>query len=193
MSRLRHAATALGLLAPACAPATAHRGSAPGTTAAPAPQPGTDRRPDDVEPPPASSVPATTTTEEPTTTAYLVTIPTVPPTTTTVRPRPLPTTTLPENRYDELDDDEWAGRERILACIRSHEGAYGTETGNGFHGAYQFLQTTWDGAAARAGLPEWVGRRAGDAPAHVQDDVAWQLYTELGFGPWPPAMRYCRG
>ncbi len=114
-------------------------------------------------------------------------MPTTPRTTTTFA------VLQPERADEDLSDDDWAGRERILACIRSYEGGYGTETGNGHHGAYQFVQSTWDGAVARAGYPQWVGRRAGDAPAHVQDDAAWQLYLEQGFGPWPPASRYCRG
>lgn len=121
--RLRHAATALGLLAPACAPTAPHRGRTAPTTAAPAPQPGTpDSRPDDVEPAPASSVPA------PTTTAYVVTVPTDPPTTTTVRPRPLPTTTLPEA---ETDEDEWTARDATTARVSWYGAESGAYTANG--------------------------------------------------------------
>jgi hypothetical protein len=132
--------------------------------------------------------PTTTTTPAPVTT---VTIAGLPPTTTARRTTT--TFTVPERTDEDVSDETWAERERILACIRSYEGGYATATGNGHWGAYQFVQSTWDGAAARAGHRAWVGRRASDAPAHVQDDVAWQLYTELGFQPWPPATRYCRG
>jgi hypothetical protein len=125
------------------------------------------------------------------TTTVTVTVPaTVARSTTTTTLAPF---VVPERVDEDLTDAEWAGRERILACIRSFEGDYGTATGNGHWGAYQFVQSTWDGAAARAGYPQWVGRRASDAPPHVQDDVAWQLYTERGYQPWPPATRYCRG
>lgn len=101
--------------------------------------------------------------------------------------------TLPEDA-PPVDDDEWWDRERILGCIRDHEqGAdgYATETGNGYSSAYQFDQPTFDGAAERAGYPEWVGRRASQAPPHVQDDIAWQLYRERGLQPWPTPQAMC--
>lgn len=81
-----------------------------------------------------------------------------------------------------------------LACIRSYEqgaAGYQTNTGNGHFGAYQFAQSTWDGAVARAGYPEWSGRRASDAPPHVQDAAAAQLLSERGLQPWPTPNRLC--
>lgn len=193
----RHALAALGLIAPSCSPAPAHRASAPQTPAASVPlsdAPG-GAGPGAGEGPfaPSSPGPASTTTEAPVT--VTITAPPVAPATTrraTTTTVAVPAFVLPE-AAGNLTDDEWADRERILACIRSYEGDYGTETGNGHHGAYQFVQSTWDGVVGRAGYPQWVGRRAGDAPAHVQDDAAWLLYTEQSFGPWPPASRYCRG
>ncbi len=191
------AGAAVGLPVSGCsAPApTAHRADRTDQTAVTAPTVAPDSRPgsDDASDTSTTGPAPTTTTEAPTTTAHVVTVPTDPPTTIVVRPRPLPVTTLPERVLDDLDDEAWTDRERILACIRSHEGAYATNTGNGYFGAYQFLQGTWDSAAAKAGYPQWVGRRASDAPAHVQDDVAWGLYLRENFGPWPPASRYCRG
>ena len=77
-----------------------------------------------------------------------------------------------------------------LACIRSHEqGAdgYATETGNGYSGGYQFSASTYRGAVARAGYPEWAERPASEAPAYVQDAAAAQLLSERGLAPWPPA------
>lgn len=38
------------------------------------------------------------------------------------------------------------------ACIRSHEGAWTSATGNGYYGAYQFLLSTWQSVGGR-GLP----------------------------------------
>lgn len=76
-----------------------------------------------------------------------------------------------------------------LGCIRSYEGDYGTETGNGYSGAYQFDQPTWDGAARRAGYPEWAGRRPSSAPPAVQDAVAAQLLAERGLQPWGKRAR----
>ena len=68
-----------------------------------------------------------------------------------------------------------------LACIRSVEqgaAGYATETGNGYHGAYQMDQGTWRGAAERAGYPEWADRPASEAPPHVQDAAAAQLLID---------------
>ena len=46
-------------------------------------------------------------------------------------------------------------------------------------GAYQFLDTTWQGMDAAAGYA-----RAIDAPESVQDAAAIELYTEQGTTPW---------
>lgn len=91
--------------------------------------------------------------------------------------------------------------EVTLACIRSYEQndnpakgptGYASNTGNGHYGAYQFNQSTWDGAVARAGYPEWSGRRASEAPPEVQDAAAAQLLSERGLQPWPTPNRRCR-
>lgn len=84
------------------------------------------------------------------------------------------------------------GRAAPLACIRSHEsdtsGGYRAVSPNGlWFGAYQFDLTTWRGAVARAGHPEWVDVRPDRAPAEVQDAAARQLFAERGLQPWPPA------
>ncbi len=67
--------------------------------------------------------------------------------------------------------------------IESH-GQYDINSGNGYYGAWQFAQGTWDGAVARAGHPEWSGRPASDAPPAIQDAAAYQLYSERGNAPW---------
>lgn len=72
----------------------------------------------------------------------------------------------------------------ILACIRSYEGAYTSNTGNGYYGAYQYDQPTWNSNAGPAGYPEWYGRRAHEAPPGIQDAVAWFTYQARGLQPW---------
>lgn len=61
---------------------------------------------------------------------------------------------------------------------------YATNTGNGYYGAYQFNQNTWEGAVSRAGHPEYAGTTANNAPPEVQDAAAAQLYAERGNQPW---------
>lgn len=112
------------------------------------------------------------------------TVPTVPPVgapSTTSRPVATVTPTVAP-----------AGVSDTLACIRSYEGSYTSNTGNGHYGAYQFNQSTWDGAVARAGYPEWSGRRASDAPPAIQDAAAAQLLSERGLSPWPTPNRRCQ-
>jgi len=68
--------------------------------------------------------------------------------------------------------------------IESH-GNYGAVSPGGkYRGAWQFDQSTWDGAVARAGYPEWSGHDPATAPPGVQDAAARQLYTERGNQPW---------
>lgn len=64
-----------------------------------------------------------------------------------------------------------------LARLRSCEGGYTTNTGNGYYGAYQFDRQTWGGYGGFA--------VASDAPAAVQDEKAWQTYQRRGWQPWP--------
>ncbi len=66
-----------------------------------------------------------------------------------------------------------------LASIRQCEsgGNYGTNTGNGFYGAYQFTQQTWNGLGY-GGVPS-------DASPAVQDQAAAQLLAQSGSSPWP--------
>ena len=64
-----------------------------------------------------------------------------------------------------------------LARLRSCEGNYKSNTGNGYYGAYQFDKRTW----GKYGGYEL----ASDAPADVQDEKAWQTYKARGWQPWP--------
>lgn len=68
-----------------------------------------------------------------------------------------------------------------LARLRSCEGGYTTNTGNGYYGAYQYDISTWAnyGGYANASL----------APPAVQDEKAWLTYQKRGWQPWPSCSR----
>jgi len=67
----------------------------------------------------------------------------------------------------------------VFSNIRQCEsgGNYSTNTGNGYYGAYQFTQGTWN-SLGYSGLPS-------DASAATQDAAAAQLAARSGFGQWP--------
>ncbi len=56
-------------------------------------------------------------------------------------------------------------------------GNYGTDTGNGYYGAYQFALSTWYGLGF-TGLPS-------EASPAVQDEAARMLQARSGWGQWP--------
>lgn len=66
-----------------------------------------------------------------------------------------------------------------LAAIRACEsgGNYSTNTGNGFYGAYQFTQSTWESVGG-------TGSPAAASPAE-QDARAAALLAQSGSSPWP--------
>lgn len=64
-----------------------------------------------------------------------------------------------------------------LARLRSCEGSYTSNTGNGYYGAYQFDIGTWGGYQ---GYPN-----AALAPPSIQDQKAWETYQRRGWRPWP--------
>ena len=66
-----------------------------------------------------------------------------------------------------------------LASIRACEsgGDYTMDSGNGFHGAYQFMQGTWE-AVGGTGNPA-------EASPEEQDKRAAILYAQSGAGQWP--------
>jgi peptidoglycan hydrolase-like protein with peptidoglycan-binding domain len=67
----------------------------------------------------------------------------------------------------------------VWAALRQCEsgGNYSTSTGNGFGGAYQFSQSTWN-SLGMSGSP------ATASPAQ-QDAAAQKLQAQSGWGPWP--------
>jgi hypothetical protein len=82
-----------------------------------------------------------------------------------------------------------ASSSAFLACTRAHEsntaGGYRAHSSDGlYHGAYQFLQSTWDNVARRSGRYDLVGRNPGFAAPVDQDQLAWNLYHWQGAGPW---------
>ena len=75
----------------------------------------------------------------------------------------------------------------FLTCTRNREsgGRYNAYNPAGpYMGAYQFLQSTWNGTANRAGRPELIGVPPNTASQYDQDDMAWDLYQSSGRGPW---------
>jgi len=75
----------------------------------------------------------------------------------------------------------------FLTCVRAREsgGNYQAYNAAGpYMGAYQFLQSTWDGAANHIGRSSLVGVRPDQASPFDQDDIAWGLYQWQGAGPW---------
>ena len=70
-----------------------------------------------------------------------------------------------------------------LAALRNCEsgGNYGSNTGNGFYGAYQFDLRTWHGLGY-GGLPS-------SASPATQDHAAEQLQSVRGWEPWPACSR----
>lgn len=70
---------------------------------------------------------------------------------------------------------------QALARLRSCEGSYTSNTGNGYYGAYQFDIQTWGGYGGYS--------NASVAPPAVQDEKAWLTYQRRGWSPWPSCSR----
>ena len=68
-----------------------------------------------------------------------------------------------------------------LARLRSCEGSYTSNTGNGYYGAYQYDLRTWGNYKGFA--------NASQAPPAVQDEKAWITYQARGWQPWPSCSR----
>lgn len=75
-----------------------------------------------------------------------------------------------------------------LRNCESH-GRYEAVSANGvYRGAYQFLQSTWDGVADRH-YPWLVGRDPATVEPWWQDAMARALWSERGRSPWPVCGR----
>lgn len=71
----------------------------------------------------------------------------------------------------------------FLVCVRAHEsdradGYSAYNRSSGAAGAYQFISGTWAYVSARAGYPGYGS--AANAPAHVQDAVAYDTAVVRG-------------
>jgi hypothetical protein len=75
----------------------------------------------------------------------------------------------------------------FLVCTRQIEsnGNYSIVSSNGlWHGAYQFLPSTWNATASHAGRTDLVGVLPSRASAYDQDEMAYALYQWQGNSPW---------
>ncbi len=73
------------------------------------------------------------------------------------------------------------GFEAALASLRSCEGSYSSNTGNGYYGAYQFDLGTWGNYGGYT--------NAAQAPPIIQDQKAKDTYLARGWQPWPACSR----
>ena len=71
----------------------------------------------------------------------------------------------------------------VWAALRQCEssGNYADNTGNGYYGAYQFSQATWQSLGLTG--------RPSDAPPAVQDQAAQRLQARSGWNQWPVCAR----
>jgi transglycosylase-like protein len=68
------------------------------------------------------------------------------------------------------------------SCIRSHEGAWTSDTGNGYFGAYQFLLGTWVSVGGH-GLPSSASPGEQTFRAHLvwlRDGGSWAEWGTAG-------------
>lgn len=121
-----------------------------------------------------------------------------PPPTATPTPPP-PPWTPPGGDDDDADEPEQpAGggngpSASDWAALRNCEsgGNYAINTGNGYFGAYQFSQATWDWVASLV-RPDLVGVVPSDASPGDQDTLAFALYDMNGAAPWPTCGAHLR-
>lgn len=80
------------------------------------------------------------------------------------------------------------GLEELSDCESGND--YTIDTGNGFYGAVQWTQGTWDWIMMELGYTQYTNVRANQAPPHVQDQAALFLAngpdtypSPMGFGP----------
>lgn len=95
------------------------------------------------------------------------------------RPAPTPTATFSGGSDPALNP--------FLQCVVQAEssGNYEAVSPNGVYmGAFQFDQSTWNGAAGAAGRPDLIGVRPNNASKADQDTLAVTLYTLDGRSPW---------
>ncbi len=137
-----------------------------------------------------SPTPTSMATPTPTTTPTATATPTPTPSptpTATATPTPTPTPTeTPEDQTDEpaipagTTEEQW---EQLRQC--NANGDYQHVNSSGIHfGVYEFRQTSWNELALRH-YPRLVGVNPRDAAPDDQDRMAYRLYEERGWEPWP--------
>ncbi len=107
------------------------------------------------------------------------------PGTTQPTPDPTPEPTPEETTSAvELPEGTTAQQwEQLRRCTSNDNYQYSNPNGINF-GAYEFRQPTWDDLA-RLHDPELVGVNPRDADPADQDRMAYALYEERGWQPWP--------
>ena len=136
----------------------------------------------DTEPPPVQTVAQATPTPEPTPPPTPPPTPEPPPV-----PPPAPVKQPPATRQQAVQPKPTQTTSKpvggVLERIKQCEsgGNYSTNTGNGYYGAYQFNQSTWNSNGGS-------GNPAAASPAE-QDRVAANLYAKRGGQPWPTCSR----
>ena len=92
-----------------------------------------------------------------------------------------PVVVTPEPSGEPPTEADW---EALRQCESS--GRYTVISPNGlYHGAYQFLPSTWDSIAGRAGRADLIGVLPSQAAPADQDAMALYLYSLQGASPWP--------
>lgn len=98
----------------------------------------------------------------------------------TDQPAPPPESTTPSVPSEPPTAADWAA---FRDCESG--GRYDAVDPSGlYHGAYQFLPSTWDGLARRF-WPELVGVLPSAAAPADQDRIAFKLFELEGVSPWP--------
>ena len=91
---------------------------------------------------------------------------------------------IPDSPYRGYHyEEKW---EPVRKCIfwRESSGRYKADGPYG-SGIAQWIQSTWDVYADRAGYPEYVGVRPFKVPSYVQEDVFWFMINPF---PKKPAL-----
>ena len=97
-------------------------------------------------------------------------------------------TPIPTGDGEPPTEADWAA---LRNCESS--GSYTIVSANGlYHGAYQFVQSTWDSIAQRVGRADLVGVLPSTAAPTDQDLLARALYDLQGASPWPVCGQYLR-
>lgn len=105
------------------------------------------------------------------------------------QPTPAPTATAtpaPEEPTSDLaipagtTEEQW---EQLRQCTSNGDYQFSNPNGINF-GAYEFRQPSWDDLARRH-YPHLVGVNPRDATPADQDRMAYRLYEERGWAPWP--------